>query len=175
MKTRLFRRIASALLFIPLLLCGCTQQRNMDTAEFCRRFNALQKSETLLSETFFREAAEDTREYNTSLPFGNGETALLTLHTDAAGTVTAFQITAVASDMQNTPESFGALYETYIQLVTVLTVSGKAEDGETLVRTAGILPDNLGFVDFGFVGEAGTHCFSVFSGEMYISMFCERV
>lgn len=175
MKIRFFRRIASVLLFIPLLLCGCTQQRNMDTAEFCRRFNILQKSEVLASEAFFREASEDKREFNTSLSFGNGETALLTLSTDSAGTVTAFQITAVSSDMQNTPEAFAALYATYIQLVTVLTVSKDPEEGEDFVRNAGILPENLGFVDFGFVGEANEHCFSVFSGEMYISMFCERV
>lgn len=170
---KVFRRIAAILLFISLPLCGCTQQRNMDTAEFCRRFNALQKSETLLSETFFREAA-NTQEYNTAMLFGNGETALLTLTADSAGTVTGFQLTAVSSDMQNTPEAFGALYETYIQLVTVLTVSESAADGESIVRSAGILPENLGFTDFGFVGEANTHCFSVFSGEMYISMFCER-
>ncbi len=172
---KIFRRITAVLLFILLPLCGCTQQRNMDTAEFCRRFNTLQKAETLISESFFREASEDTRESNTSLSFGNGETALLTLTADTVGTVTAFQLTAVASDMQNTPEAFGALYETYIQLVTVLTVSESAADGEDMIRRAGILPENLGFTDFGFVGEADAHRFSVFSGEMYISMFCERI
>lgn len=172
---RVFKQISAVLLLISVVvLCGCTQQRNMDHAEFCRRFNALQQTETLLPEAFFREADTSTHEYNTSMPFGNGETALLTLTADDSGTVTAFQMTVVASDMQNTPEAFEALYETYLQLVTVLTVSESTEDSEALVQGAGILPENLGFVGFGFVGEADSHRFSVFSGEMYISMFCER-
>lgn len=171
---KFFRQMTAALLFISVLLCGCTRQRNMDTSEFCRRFNQLQQTETLLAEAFFREANTATHELNTSMPFGNGETALLTLTTDDSGTVTAFQLTAVASDMQNTPESFEALYAIYLQLVTVLTVSESVEDSEICIQNAGILPENLGFVSFGFVGEANAHRFSVFSGEMYISMFCER-
>lgn len=172
---RIMKQIAAVLLLICVLLCGCTKQRNMDYAEFCKRLNALQQSETLSAEAFFKENTPNTNELNTSMPFGDGETALLTLSTDSAGTVTAFQLTAVSSDMQNTPEAFGALYETYLQLVTVLTVHESAEDSEVLVQEAGILPESLGFTDFGFVGEASGHRFSVFSGEMYISMFCERV
>lgn len=172
---RIMKQIAAVLLLICVLLCGCTKQRNMDYAEFCKRLNALQQSETLSAEAFFKENTPNTNELNTSMPFGDGETALLTLTTDSAGTVTAFQLTVVSSDMQNTPEAFGALYETYLQLVTVLTVHESAEDSEVLVQEAGILPESLGFTDFGFVGEASGHRFSVFSGEMYISMFCERV
>lgn len=172
---RIIRRIAAVLLFISVLLCGCTKQRNMDHAEFCKRLNALQQNETLSAEAFFKEGNPAANEWNISLPFGSGETALLTLTSDTNGTVTAFQLTAVSSDMQNTPEAFRALYETYLQLVTVLTVCESTEESEALVRSAGILPESLGFTDFGFVGEAGAHCFSVFSGEMYISMFCERV
>lgn len=172
---RIMKQIAAVLLLICVLLCGCTKQKNMDYAEFCKRLNALQQSETLSAEAFFKENAPNTNELNTSMPFGDGETALLTLTTDSAGTVTAFQLTVVSFDMQNTPEAFGALYETYLQLVTVLTVHESTEDSEVLVQEAGILPESLGFTDFGFVGEASGHRFSVFSGEMYISMFCERV
>lgn len=172
---RIIRRITAGLLFISVLLCGCTKQRNMDPAEFCKRLNALQQTETLSAEAFFKDGNPTADEFNISLPFGGEETALLTLTTDTNGTVTAFQLTAVSSDMQNTPEAFGALYAIYLQLVTVLTVSESPEDSEVLVQEAGILPENLSFTDFGFVGEAGAHRFSVFSGEMYISVFCERI
>lgn len=172
---KIIRRIAAGMLFICVLLCGCTTQRNIDPAEFCKRLNTLQQSETLSAEAFFKDGSPDAGEWNTSLPFGDGETALLTLTTDADGTVTGFQLTAVASDMQNTPEAFLTFYALYIQLVTVLTVGESPENSEILVQEAGILPESLGFTDFGFVGEAGAHRFSVFSGEMYISLFCERV
>ncbi len=170
-----FHHITILFLLISLLLCGCTKQRNIDTAEFCKRFNTLSGTEILQPDAFFREAAESAREYNCNFPFSEGQTALLTLTTDQNGTVTAFQLTCVASDVQNTPESFGALYQTYIKLVTVLTVCESADDAEILVQSAGILPEQIGFSDFGFVGEEGGHRFSVFSGEMYLSMFCERV
>lgn len=157
-----------------LFLCGCTKQRNMDAAEFSRRYNEIQGEEVLLPEQFFKEQGENIQETNCQFSFWEENRALLTLQTEADGTVTGFQLTCIRENAALSAEALSALYQTYVKLAAVLTVSS-CEEAENTVRTAGILPESLVFEDYGFVGEAAEHQFSVFSGEMYIALFCQRV
>lgn len=166
----------SAVLAVCLLvLCGCTRQRNIDTAEFCKRVNGLRAEETLTLAQFFKEPAENTNEYNCNFLYTEGQTALLSLKTDTEGTVIGFQLTCIPEGATPSDETLRALYQTYVQLVTVLTVRENTGAGEELLSAAGILPENLHFTDYGYVSENEKHQFAVFSGESYLSLFCERV
>lgn len=169
------QRWMALLLAISLLfLCACTRQRNIDTAEFCKRVNALRGEETLTPTLFFKEPNESADEYNCNFFYAEGQTALLSLKTDSTGTVIGFQLTCISEGATPSAEVLHALYTAYVQLVTVLTVGETAEDGEETVRAAGILPENIGFADYGYVSENEKHQFAVFSGESYLSLFCER-
>lgn len=168
------KTVAGVCVICLLLLCGCTKQRNMDAAEFCKRYNEIQGEEILLPEQFFKEQGKNVQETNCHFPFWEESRALLTLQTDTDGTVTGFQLTCIRESTVLSAEALLALYKAYTDLTAVLTVSS-CEDAESAVRTAGILPESLIFEDYGFVGEAAEHQFSVFSGEMYIALFCQRV
>ena len=175
MKTKTsFARAAGVLLFLLLCLSGCTQQRNTDIPEFCKRFNTVRGEQALSPENFFCEQAESARDYNCHLQITDNLTALLTLRTEADGTVTALQLTCIPEGGTYTEDTFDALYATYTALCAVLTVQD-GKTAETAVRTAGILPESLGFTAHGFVGEAEKHRYSVFSGEQYLTLFCERI
>lgn len=165
----------SLLLAVCLLfLCACTRQRNIDTAEFCKRVNTLRGEETLTPTQFFKEPNESADEYNCNFSYAQGQTALLSLRTDSTGTVIGFQLTCIPEGEALSAEAVGALYDAYVQFVTVLMVGDAADDGEESVRAAGILPEHLGFTDYGYIGENEKHQFAVFSGENYLSLFCER-
>ncbi len=166
--------LAGACAICLLFLCGCTKQRNMDSSEFCRRYNEIQKDEVLLPEFFFKEHGESTQETNCNFLFWEDCSALLTLQTDTDGTVIGFQLTCIREGTADSAEALTALYNTYADLAAVLTVSSR-EDAESAANTAGLLPESLAFSDYGFVGEAQKHQYSVFSGETYISLFCQRV
>lgn len=166
--------LAGACATCLLFLCGCTKQHNIDPAEFCRRYNEIQGEEVILPERFFKEQGETSQETNCNFPFWEGYSALLSLQTDTDGTVTGFQLTCIREGTALSTEGLNALYKTYVDLAAVLTVSNR-EDAENTVRAAGLLPESLVFADYGFVGEADGHQYSVFSGEMYISLFCGRV
>lgn len=166
----------SLLLAVCLLfLCACTRQRNIDTAEFCKRVNTLRGEELLVPTQFFREPNASADEYNCNFSYAEGQTALLSLKTDSTGTVIGFQLTCIPENGAPSTEAVGALYDAYVQFVTVLMVGDTAEDGEEAIRAVGILPENLGFTDNGYVSKNDTHQFAVFSGENYISLFCERI
>lgn len=166
---------AAAMLFLLLFLCcGCTKQRNMDIPEFCKRYNAATNAETLSPDAFFSEPAEAVSEYNCHIAITENLTALLTLTTDSSGTVTNLQLTCIPEGGTYNADTFVAVYETYTALCAVLTVQD-VQTADAAVRAAGILPENIGFTPFGFVGEAEKHRYSVFSGEQYLSLFCERI
>ncbi|MGN0571703.1 MAG: hypothetical protein ACI4K9_05950 [Candidatus Fimenecus sp.] len=167
-------RTATVLLLLIFCLSGCTKQRNMDIPEFCKRFNTAQSTEVLAPENFFCERADTVREYNCHLPIATDLTALLSLTTDESGTVTAVQLTCIPESETYPEEAFRALYETYTVLCAVLTVE-TADKAEESIRTAGILPETLAFTEYGFVGETEKHRYSVFSGEQYLALFCERI
>ncbi|MGN0520849.1 MAG: hypothetical protein ACI4LB_08930 [Candidatus Fimenecus sp.] len=166
---------ATAFLFLLIFgLSGCTKQRNMDIPEFCKRFNTVQSTQMLTPEAFFCERADTIREYNCHLPITQDLTALLSLTTDDSGTVTAVQLTCIPESEAYSEETFRALFDTYTALCAVLTVK-ETDAAEEAVRTAGILPETLVFSEYGFVGETEKHRYSVFSGEQYLSLFCERI
>lgn len=167
-------RTAAVLFLLLFCLTGCAKQRNTDIPEFCKRFNTVQNVQTITPEDFFCEQAESLQDYNCHLQIADNLTALLTLHTDPDGTVTAFQLTCIPEAENYTEDTFRALYVYYTELCAVLTVRD-AKAAEDAVRTAGILPETLGFSAYGFVGEAEKHRYSVFSGEQYLTLFCERV
>lgn len=167
-------RTAAVLLLLLFCLCGCTKQRNMDIPEFCKRYNAMQNAEILIPENFFCEPSQAAREYNCHLQAAENLTALFTLTTDETGTVTAFQLTCIPESDAYSGETFRALYATYTVLCAVLTVQD-TQTAEDAVRTAGIVPEMLGFTEYGFVGETEKHRYSLFSGEQYLALFCERV
>ena len=165
---------AVLILWTVSVLSGCTKQRNMDISEFCKRVNTEQGTQVLAPENFFRELADTVREYNCHMPITQNCTALLSLTADSTDTVTALQLTCIPDAAPYTSEDFAALYQAYITLCAVLTVQ-EPDDAEAAVRMAGILPESLEFSEYGFVGEAEKHRYSVFSGEQYISLFCERI
>ncbi len=167
-------RAAAALFLLLFLLNGCTKQRNMDISEFCKRYNALQNAEVLAPENFFSEPTEAVSEYNCHMTVSENLTALLTLCVDTAGTVTALQLTCIPEGGTYTADTFSAVYEVYTALCAVLTVQD-IHTADSAVRTAGILPETLTFAPFGFVGETEKHRYSVFSGEQYLSLFCEQI
>lgn len=171
----MLRKILAGVCAIFLLfLCGCTKQRNIDPAEFCRRYNEMQSAEILLPEQFFKEQGENVQEVNCNFMLREEIGALLSLQTDTDGTVTGFQLTCICENTAFSAEALNALYNTYVDLAAVLTVSSR-EDAENTVRAAGLLPESLVFADYGFVGEADGHQYSVFSEEQYISLFCARI
>lgn len=172
-KNVLFRTVVMVLLTVSVF-SGCSKQRNMDIPEFCKRFNAEQNSQVLTPEDFFRERAEEKKEYNCRLQITQSCTALLSLTTDDTATVTAVQLTCISDGMPYTNADFTALYQTYITLCGVLTVTS-SDAAEEAARTAGILPESLAFSEHGFVGEAGKQRYSLFAGEQYLSLFCERI
>lgn len=162
-------------LLLAVSLCACTKQRNMDVAEFCERFNAIRGQELLLPEMFFTESAESTKEYNCNFSFDETHTTLLSLGTAEDGTVTNLQLTCIPEgEAPYTSEAFSALFEIYVQLVHVLSVSENTENALHLINAAGITRENLSFADFGFVGKTDAFEYAVFSGEMYLSLFCTR-
>lgn len=169
-----FLRTAVVVLLTVTALSGCTKQRNMDIPEFCKRFNAEQSAQTLTPEGFFCERADKVREYNCRLQITQNCTALLSLTTDDTATVTAVQLTCIPNDVPYTDADFSALYQTYVTLCSVLTVTTPDEAEET-VRTTGILPESLAFSAHGFVGETQKQRYSIFAGEQYLSLFCERI
>lgn len=175
MKTKTsFARTTGVFFLLLLCLSGCTKQRNTDIPEFCKRFNTVWGEQTLNPENFFCEQAESAQDYNCHLQIADNLTALLTLRTDTDGTVTALQLTCIPERETYTEDTFNALYATYTALCAVLTVQD-SDAAENAVRTAGILPESLGFSAHGFVGEAEKHRYSIFSGEQYLTLFCERI
>lgn len=174
MRTK-FLRFGALLLGLILCLSGCTKQRNTDIPEFCKRVNNVQSTEVLNPTEFFCENTNDLHEYHCHMQIFENLTALLTLRTDEVGTVTGFQLTCIPESDNTYPEdAFSALYNTYISLCAVLTVTD-VHTAEETVQTAGILQDALHFTAHGFSAETEKHRYAVFSDAAYLSLFCERV
>ena len=166
-----------AVLLAVLLAAGlsaCTRQRNMDTAEFCSRFNELRDEQTLMPEQLFKETADVSGAYYCNFAFAEGHTALLTLNAQTDGTVTALQLTCIPEgEGAYTAETFSALYACFVQLVSVLSVCEPIE-AQAHLQAAGITEDRLGFSDFGFTASGDGFSYALFSGEKYLSLFCSR-
>ena len=167
--------LAVLLAVLIVLLVSCTRQRNMDAAEFCRRFNELQEAETLVPDMFFKETAEASGTYDCNFTFAEGHTALLTLTAREDGTITALQLTCIPQgEAAYTAETFSALYTCFVRLVCVLAVCDTENDALDLVHTAGIAEDRLAFADSGYTGETDGFTYALFSGTQYLSLFCSR-
>lgn len=169
------KALAVLLAILVVLLASCTRQRNMDTAEFCRRFNELQEAETLTPDMFFKETAEASGEYFCNFAFTEGHTALLTLTAREDGTVIALQLTCIPQgEAAYTADTFSALYTCFVRLVSVLSVCDTEADALNLVHAAGITEDRLVFADNGYTGATDGFTYALFSGTQYLSLFCSR-
>lgn len=162
----------TALLLTLVLFCACTRQESIDIFAFCDRFNALQEEDMLNAASLFQEDEETAKEYHTEFAFCTGHTALLSVTVDETETVTGFQLTVIPEDAAFDEAAQQALFETYVELVSVLTTAQNPEEALTGVQAAGIAAENLHFTDFGYAGEYEDRQYAVFSGEQYLSLFC---
>ncbi len=170
-------RAAAFLLVLPLLLhlSACTQQRDMDPAEFCRRYNEEAGDFPLVYETFFKADNARAGDYLCDFSFAEGHAALLTLGADDAGAVQSLQLTCVsAGEAAYTRETFRALFSCFARLCGVLCVSQSEQDTLDLLHAAGLSEDRLQFADNGYQSSADGYRFALFSGEQYLSLLCAR-
>lgn len=162
-------------LLFSFLFVGCTQQKDCDLLEFCQRFNRFYKEEQLCVTTFFRSETQSCSDYHIDYNFFEDSNAMLSLKTDANGTVTSLSLTVLVEDFPKDDAGKEAFISTFIRACAVLENVKTEEESISALEKSGLSLEALDFTPDYRVGTSEKFRYTIFCKAECISLFCDRL
>lgn len=166
------KRVLPLFLCCSILFVGCTRQKKIDLAEFCKCFNTEEKKETLSSSAFLKTEEDGNPCYHVPITLSQNGTAFFTLESGTDGALNGLQLTLLKSDVKDVATAPKELFA-FFQTAVAILENEMPDTLEATFQSIGLQKDSIQFSPFYFTETKDRVTYTVLCRPEGIALFCK--